>query len=79
MEGWKYGLKPERKPDRELTYQEETPMRIFLSLLGIFVVITLVLTILGYIVGGPVWTTPAIVSLLVTAFIWLGLIEATQI
>ena len=54
-------------------------MRIFLSLLGIFVVLTLVLTILGYIVGGPVWTTPAIVSLLITAFIWLGLIEANQI
>jgi hypothetical protein len=54
-------------------------MRIFLSLLGIFVILTLVLTILGYIVGGPVWMIPAIVSLLITAFIWLGLREANQV
>ena len=54
-------------------------MRIFLFLLALFIVLTLFFTILGYVVQGPVWMIPAIVSLLTTAFVWLGLREANQV
>jgi hypothetical protein len=54
-------------------------MRILIFLFLIFLILTLLLTVLGYIVGGPVWITPAIVSLFITAFVWLGLREANEV
>ncbi len=43
----------------------------------IFLVLTAIFNLLDFIVQGPLGVTPTIVSLLVTAFIWLGLRENT--
>lgn len=51
-------------------------MRIFLSLLGIFVVITLIFYLLAYIGGQIDWKAAPATSALIVIFIWLGLREA---
>jgi hypothetical protein len=43
----------------------------------IFLVLTAIFNLLYFIVQGSLELTPTIVSLLVTAFIWLGLRETT--